>query len=124
MKKVRQIRAFSVVLIVLFLALTGIVRISDASDFFSSTAFQPGPENPYGSDQDLPFEEKEKEFEDKSETERSNTFTANLFFICELSGQMPAAASDFDGFSFFNSAGRKTNCPRVPLFLSNHSLLI
>ena len=128
MKKVRQIRAFSVALIVLFLAtstLTGIVRTNDTGDFLSTQSFQSNSESPYNSDQDFPFEEKEKEFEDKSETDdRSNTFTSNFFFICELGRQAPAVASEFDGFSFFNSAGRITNGLQVPLFLRNHALLI
>lgn len=128
MKKVRQIRAFSVALIVLFLAtstFTCMARNTNADDFLSSDSFQSNSDSPYSSDQEFPFEEKEKEFEDKSETDdRSNTFVANFVFICELSRSTSSTASDFNGISFFNSAGDITTSPQVPLFLSNHTLLI
>lgn len=128
MKRVRQIRIFSIALIVLFLAtstLTCVAANSNADDFTSSRSLQTSSDNPYSSDQQFPFEEKEKEFEDKSETDdRSNTFTSNFFFICDISQQTPDIVSDFNGFSFFNSAGRIESGIQVPLFLSNHTLLI
>lgn len=127
MKKVTQIRFLSIALIALFLVtstLTSVVR-TDAGDIHSARSLQAKSDTPYSSDQQFPFEEKEKEFEDKSETDsRSNTFTSNFFFICELSRQVPATASDFTGVSFFNSADRTAASPQVPLFLSNHTLLI
>jgi hypothetical protein len=126
MKKVRQTRLFSVALIAMFLVtstLSQAVAGSDTGDFHSCSSFQTKSDIPYGSDQQFPFEEKEKEFEDKSESTGKDNTLSNFFFICEISCESPRASSDFNGISFFNSASVVTGS-QVPLFLSKRTLLI
>jgi hypothetical protein len=127
MKKVRQIRLFSVALVIMFLVTSTLTRVAagnNAGDFHSSDSFQAQSDAPYGSDQQFPFEEKEKEFEDKSETtDRDETPESNLFFICEIASPSPDVSGDFKGIFFFNSRSVVPG-PHLPLFLSNRTILI
>jgi hypothetical protein len=124
MKKVRQARLFSVALILMFLAtstLTRVVAGNDAGDFHVSSCLQPQSDNPYSSDQQFPFEEKEKEFEDKSETtDKDETHVSNLFFICEISMPRLDVATDFNRTISINLRFLSS----VPIFLSNRTILI
>jgi hypothetical protein len=124
MKKVRQTRLFSVALIVMFLATSTITRVvagNDAGELKSSYSLQSHSEAPYSSDQQFPFEEKEKELEDKSEsTDKDLTHVSNFFFICEISCPSPDVVRDFNRIFFYNSG----SVPQVPLFLSNRTILL
>ncbi|HMJ68265.1 MAG TPA: hypothetical protein VK508_05195 [Cyclobacteriaceae bacterium] len=125
MKKVKQTRLFSVALVIVFLAtstLTRVVAGNNAGDSHSSCSIQTQPEAPYGADQQFPFEEKEKEFEDKSEA-AGDTLVSNLFFICFISSPSPDISDDFKGICYYNSSSAIPG-PRVPLFLSNRTILI
>lgn len=111
MKRVAQKRAFSLIMIVAILS-TSIL----------ACAFTPkntGDSQKTSSDQQLPFEENEKEFEDKDEAdERSNGFGASLFLINEISRPCYLSTVIVSITRTYSSQNH------LPFFLTYHRFLI
>ena len=109
-------------MIVAFLATSTLacaVTFNDNGDIHSASTYQKASDSPYSSDQQLPFEEKEKEFEDKDEVDdKGSAFGVGLHFICYIE-------TDYDRVDY-SLATVRTFSPtkNLPLFLSTHTLLI
>jgi hypothetical protein len=124
MKKARQIRFLSIVLIVAFLATSTVARAmcSEASGESDNSYFlHAKAETPYSADHQFPYEEKEKEFEDKSESDKSEAFGSNFYFICDVRSSTPAESYSISNNVYVNSLLATRH---LPLFLSNCTLLI
>jgi hypothetical protein len=111
MKRAAQKRVFSLAMIVAVLS-TSILAFT----FVPTSA---GDTQTTSSDQQLPFEENEKEFEDRDEAdERNNGFGISLYLIDETGNPyyIPTAIA--------SSSGKHFSRQGLPLFLTNRKLLI
>ncbi len=127
MNKVRQIKFVYFLLIVAFVATSTVARSlsSEASHEAADSQFlHATPDTPYAGDHQLPFEEKEKEFEDKSESDKNDAFDSNFYFICEVRSSTPAELAAASGSSYFNISGLLSAHTNVPLFLSKRTILV
>jgi len=117
MKKASRKRFLSLIMIVAFLGTMSVALTLSSyttDNFHSESSIQTQSEVPCGSGQQLPFEEKEKEFEDKGLS------AASLFVIYELEYFSHRTSQNFSAIL------PETNVQRlqVPLFLSYHTFLI
>lgn len=124
MKKVRQLRLISAVLIVAFLATSTLARavsFENVGDLHSTSFLHTKSDAGCSSDHQYPFEEKEKEFEDKSETDDKVGFlSSNFFFICELRIEENPANDIAD----YGRGSSPISAQQIPLFVSHCTFLI
>lgn len=121
MKKLRRLRMIAAALVAMFLATAVSASAFGANDDVQTSTFayhQKAGTTP-GSDHNFPFEEKEKEIEDRSE---SDPGTLSDFFVCLISTTAASADSDDDtGYDAPRVCGDSANLPR---FLAKRTILI
>lgn len=122
MKKFRQLRIIAASLIALFLATAVSTNTFGNGDdtSASSISFHQKGSASHSTDHSFPFEEKEKEMEDRSET---NPGTLSDFFVCLVSTIANPSVEGTSGGAYDapRSCGDATN---LPLFLAKRTILI
>jgi len=94
------------------------VTLNKEGDCHTASSFQAKPESPYSPDQQLPIEEKEKEF-DEDQADEKNGFDTILNYICDVRIWQHNDHNAKLILLFDTSAST-----HIPLFLTHHALLI